>query len=933
MQVSRAAAAAILLSFLNSAQGQERIGISQQPLTNGMQADRDKWPFVAFLTLHTKNGETHHCSGTLVSPTVILTAAHCVVCTQSVEAQIFGDVTPFEVVAPGEAPMTKRPSASLAVNPSAYPDPPTCMGDLFGELNAKTQWGADVAVVHLAQPVTTVAPAQVLLVPPFGFSPVQRLFNQPVSLVGRGTNDPSDQFLGSSPDKIKTMREGWTTISAYRNGVAFPESTHTPFTLVSDTTPSDHMSGLLGGDSGGPMFASGGPNIIGVASAGFLGAWSFHAPTFRLPNSAFLFAHINGVPMSAALQKDTDGDGVPDLRDNCPNGFNPDQLDRDGDGIGDVCDNCTPNSDGKPGVPFPMHSYDGGPVTKFFALGNPHQQNANLEAENEHLRSLDPAYLSQGEGREANIDDYYRLILSSASSPFVQARRNRVKGDACDPVPVAVPVVKMAPLPETDIASGGKRVRNGGMSGGNQWLIQESIGAPSAIDLLPIVDPGSGSQPGTAGVRYCLCAEAHTTEAERRTFCGAAAGCAISGSRYTAADAKWRMLSLNGNNGNTDVLSNLMFGSGVRGTIAWDSLADIPRLTGSPLPPKPWTGQPDGTLAGFPEMKGILWAHVPFYRGLDTMSVPVTQDNPTLKTGDLSNHYLALDVKPGWVVTGVTRVPNTQPPPPWTYCAPCRLVVGERWLWAVDPAPHVFDGSAFKNVQQYVTPPAVRLLSAPALRISDTRISTSPVLFLDPRRLLVRGAVYAQNGRLDGRVFEGQSPLDIGEARPLAAYSARTRRIYALHNAALSIWSEEGGWSSRRERLAGMGAPVGIAVSYEPERLIVLERRSAGDVLRLLSVEPDRGRITLLGELENSARVESAAIAFGRDGRLLLAATTGQTTELFQITMSSGRLKVTRIHEAKGQLLGEVAEDEGGAHFTVLSEDRPQIVTVPLLRQ
>ncbi len=38
--------------------------------------------------------------------------------------------------------------------------------------------------------------------------------------------------------------------------------------------------------------------------------------------------------------QDSSGDGVPDVIDNCPGVYNPDQADRDGDGVGDACDNC-----------------------------------------------------------------------------------------------------------------------------------------------------------------------------------------------------------------------------------------------------------------------------------------------------------------------------------------------------------------------------------------------------------------------------------------------------------------------------------------------------------------------------------------------------------------------------------------------------------------
>jgi len=54
------------------------------------------------------------------------------------------------------------------------------------------------------------------------------------------------------------------------------------------------------------------------------------------------FANVGACVSYAArggtLDRDDDGDAVPDSRDNCPATANPDQVDSDGDGIGDACE-------------------------------------------------------------------------------------------------------------------------------------------------------------------------------------------------------------------------------------------------------------------------------------------------------------------------------------------------------------------------------------------------------------------------------------------------------------------------------------------------------------------------------------------------------------------------------------------------------------------
>jgi hypothetical protein len=113
----------------------------------------------------------------------------------------------------------------------------------------------------------------------------------------------------------------------------------------------DPYHGTRPGDSGGPIFdmATSPPIVCGDASLfsatatgnGMSSSWT---ATSSSANADFIMStawdYKHHVWMGECGGPDQDNDSIPDACDNCPAVYNGSQVDTDNDGIGDACDNC-----------------------------------------------------------------------------------------------------------------------------------------------------------------------------------------------------------------------------------------------------------------------------------------------------------------------------------------------------------------------------------------------------------------------------------------------------------------------------------------------------------------------------------------------------------------------------------------------------------------
>ncbi len=237
-------------------------GLAAAPASasTGGTPDGSKHPNVGLILFYDATGR-YRCSATLVSPTILLTAAHCTDGTLGKTLVTFQSVIAEKPPAP--FPNAADPSkgyTAAEITKAGYLSGTAYTHPDYSDFTDLDNWN-DVGVIKLDQPVTGITPARIAPLNYLDAYAQPRLNRTLFTAVGYGTEVRKPD---SGPQKPQPM-----SYPLIRRYVDMPGQKLTSQILQTNGNPNDPRGtgGTCFGDSGGPVFHNG--VVVAVTSYGY----------------------------------------------------------------------------------------------------------------------------------------------------------------------------------------------------------------------------------------------------------------------------------------------------------------------------------------------------------------------------------------------------------------------------------------------------------------------------------------------------------------------------------------------------------------------------------------------------------------------------------------------------------------------------------------